>query len=116
MHELSLITSIVDSLYENFEKAHPPVKKVKSVTLSVGTVSGVVPHYLTDAWEWFTKNDDLFKGSELKIEFIHAYTTCLDCGKEYDTIQYAKVCPHCHSENTVLKQGNELLIKEVEVE
>ncbi|MCR5348624.1 MAG: hydrogenase maturation nickel metallochaperone HypA [Bacilli bacterium] len=114
MHELSLITSVVDSLYDVFEKQ--PVRKVKSVTLSVGTVSGVVPHYLTEAWEWFTKDDDLFRGSELKIEFIHAYTKCLDCGEEYDTIQYAKVCPHCHSDNTVLKQGNELLIKEVEVE
>lgn len=114
MHELSLIQSVVDSLYETFEKQ--PVRKVKSVTLSVGTVSGVVPHYLTDAWSWFVKDDDLFKDSELKIEFIHAYTTCLDCGYEYDTIQYAKVCPKCHSEHTVLKTGNELLIKEVEVE
>ena len=116
MHELSIITNVVDTLYDFFEQEAEPVKKVKSVTLSVGAVSGVVPHYLTDAWAWFTKNDDVFKGSELKIEIIHAYTTCLDCGKEYDTIQFAKVCPHCHSENTVLKQGNELLIKEVEAE
>lgn len=114
MHELSLIQSVVDSLYETFEKQ--PVRKVHSVTLSVGTVSGVVPHYLTDAWKWFVKEDDLFRDSELKMEFIKAVTTCLDCGEEYDTIQYAKVCPHCHSEHTVLKQGNELLIKEVEVE
>ena len=114
MHELSLIHNVVDSLYEVFEKQ--PVRKVRSVTLSVGTVSGVVPHYLTDAWKWFVKDDELFKESELKIEFIHAYTTCLDCGEVYDTIQYAKVCPKCHSEHTVLKQGNELLIKEVEVE
>ncbi|MBQ9456941.1 MAG: hydrogenase maturation nickel metallochaperone HypA [Bacilli bacterium] len=115
MHELSIITNVVDSLYDFFETESKPVTKVKSVTLSVGAVSGVVPHYLTDAWSWFTKNDDLFRDSKLNIEIIHAYTTCLDCGKEYDTITYAKVCPHCHSENTVLKQGNELLIKEVEV-
>ena len=114
MHELSIITNVVDSLYDFFEKK--PVRKVKSVTLSIGTVSGVVPRYLTEAWSWFVKDDELFKDSELKMEFIHAYTTCLDCGEEYDTIQYAKVCPKCHSEHTVLKQGNELLIKEVEVE
>ena len=114
MHELSLITSVVDTLYDTFEKQ--PVRKVRSVTLSVGTVSGVVPHYLTDAWSWFVKDDDLFKESELKMEFIPAVTKCLDCGEEYDTIKYAKICPHCHGENTVLKQGNELLIKEVEVE
>ena len=45
-----------------------------------------------------------------------AYTTCLDCSEVYDTIQYAKICPKCHSEHTVLKTGNELLIKKIEAE
>ena len=113
MHELSLIKSVVNTIYDSFEGQ--PVRQVKTVTLKVGTVSGIVPRYLTEAWDWFTKNDDLFRGSKLKVEFIHAYSTCLDCNKDYDTIEHAKVCPYCHSENTVLKQGNELLIKEVEV-
>ena len=62
------------------------------------------------------KKEELVQGSTLKIEPIHAYTTCLDCGEVYDTIQYAKICPKCHSEHTVLKTGNELLIKEIEAE
>ena len=70
MHELSLITNVVDSLYEVFEKQ--PIRRVKSVTLSVGTVSGVVPHYLTDAWAWFVKDDELFKQSELKQRSLSA--------------------------------------------
>ncbi len=114
MHELSIISNVVDTLHEFFKDN--PVEKVYSVTLSVGTVSGIVPRYLTDAWAWFTKEEELFKGSVLKIEPIPAITTCLDCGEEYDTIKFAKICPHCHSENTVLKQGNELSIKEVEAE
>ena len=114
MHELSLITQVVETL-NDFFKDHP-VKKVYSVTLSVGTVSGIVPHYLTDAWQWFTKDEELYKGSKLKIDPIHAYTTCLDCGEVYDTIQYVKICPRCKSDHTVLKQGNEFIIKEVEAE
>lgn len=114
MHELSIISNIVDTLHDFF-KDHP-VEKVYSVTLSVGTVSGVVPRYLTDAWSWFTKEEEIFKGSELKIEDIPAITTCLDCGEEYDTFKYAKICPNCHSDHTVLKQGNELYIKEIEAE
>lgn len=112
MHELSIIANVFDTLNEFF-KEHP-VTKVHSVTLSVGTVSGVVPHYLTDAWAWFAKKEPLYEGSTLKIEPIHAYTSCLDCGEVYDTITYAKICPKCGSEHTVLKTGNELLIKEVE--
>lgn len=114
MHELSIISNVIDTLNEFFKTN--PVKKVYSVTLSVGTVSGVVPHYLTDAWDWFTKKDELFKGSKLKIDPIHAYTSCLDCGEVYDTIEHAKICPKCHSDHTVLKQGNELVIKEIEAE
>lgn len=114
MHELSIIENVVDSLYDFFEGR--PVRKVKSVTLSVGTVSGVVPRYLTDAWEWFVKEDAIFAGSELRIEPIEASSICLDCGEVYDTIKHAKVCPRCHSDHTELKNGNELLIKEIEAE
>ena len=60
MHEFSIISNIIDTLHDFF-RDHP-VTKVHSVTLSVGTVSGVVPHYLTDAWEWFTKKKELFQG------------------------------------------------------
>ena len=114
MHELSLITNVVDTLYDAF--GTKPVRRVVSVTLSVGTVSGVVPRYLKEAWTWFVKDDEVFKDSVLKIETIHAYSKCLDCGERYDTIEHAKVCPKCHSEHTVLDQGNEFIIKEAEVE
>lgn len=114
MHELSIVSNIADTLYDFF-KDHP-VQKVYSVTLCVGDVSGVVPSYLTDAWGWFMKEDEILKDSVLKIESIPAVTTCLDCKKEYDTIRHAKICPYCKSENTVLKQGNELYIKEIEAE
>lgn len=36
--------------------------------------------------------------------------------KTYDTIQYGRECPYCKSEHTVLLQGNECLIKEIEAE
>ena len=34
----------------------------------------------------------------------------------YSTIDYGRECPYCHSGNTVLLQGNECLIKEIEGE
>ena len=50
----------------------------------------------------------------LRIEPIQAVTLCTDCGQEYSTVKYAKVCPRCGSENTYLLQGNEYAIKEIE--
>ena len=54
-------------------------------------------------------------GCELKIEQIDAVTYCEDCKKEYPTVKYGKICPHCGSEHTFLLKGNEFNIKEIEV-
>ena len=114
MHELSIVSNIAETLHDFFQDH--PVQKVYSVTLCVGDVSGVVPSYLTDAWGWFMKEDEILKDSVLKIESIPAVTTCLDCKKEYETVKYGKICPYCKSERTYLLRGNEVMIKEIVVE
>ncbi|MBQ9075438.1 MAG: hydrogenase maturation nickel metallochaperone HypA, partial [Mogibacterium sp.] len=58
----------------------------------------------------------MFEGAELKTEEIPAVTWCDDCKITYSTVQYGKTCPHCGSGNTWLLRGNEMMIKEVEVE
>ena len=49
-----------------------------------------------------------------KIEELKAVTYCQDCRKTYPTMEFKKVCPYCHSENTFLLTGNEYNIKEIE--
>lgn len=114
MHELSIVENIVETL-EDFSMTNK-LSKIGSVSLVMGEVSGVVEHYLTDAWDWFTKDSDLLRGSKLLIEKKTAITICNNCGKTYKTLEFAKVCPYCHSENTVLKEGDELYIKEIEAQ
>ena len=58
----------------------------------------------------------LIENSTLEYEWIDAITICNECEKTYDTIQYGRECPYCKSEHTVLLQGNECLIKEIEAE
>ena len=112
MHELSIVKNICSTL--NDFAAENQLTKIGRVTLIMGEVCGVVPHYLTDAWDWFTKNSNLLAGSKLEIEFKKAHTRCNCCGEVYETLKYAKICPKCHSEDTVLLDGLELEIKEVE--
>ena len=112
MHELSIVTHVCEALEEVAKENE--LTKIASVTLTVGEVSGVVHHYLTDAWDWFTKDSELLKGSELRIEKKEAHTRCNACGEVYRTLDYAKVCPKCQSEDTVLVDGQELEIKEIE--
>ena len=75
----------------------------------------MIPHYLTDCWEWAIKKKPLLLGCEMKVEILPAVTWCDDCKQEYPTVQYGRICPHCGSERTWLLKGNELNIKEIEV-
>ena len=89
--------------------------KINSVTLQIGTVTGIVPSYLTDCWSWAVTKHEILNNCKLNIEKIEAITHCDNCGKDYNTIVYGKKCPECESENTYLIQGNEFMIKEIEV-
>lgn len=112
MHELGIIVHVMRTVEE--VAAENNVTEIRSVTCEVGEVSGVVPAYLTDCWEYARKKSELFKDAELIIEIIPGVTVCEDCGKTYYTVAYAKICPHCGSGHTVLLEGNGFNIKEIE--
>ena len=114
MHELGLVNYVVKQVTRIAEEND--VKRVCSVTLEFGEVSGIVPSYLYDYWKWYSKKFPLFDGAELICETIPAVTRCGDCGKNYPTVRYGKTCPYCSGGNTWLLQGNEMNIKQIEVE
>ena len=114
MHELGLVNYVVKEVTKIAEENN--VKHISSVTLEFGEVSGIVTSYLNDYWDWYTKKFPLFDGAKLICEEIPAVTWCDDCKKTYPTVIYGKTCPHCGSGNTWLLKGNEMNIKEIEVE
>ena len=114
MHELGLVNYVVKQVGKIAEENG--AKKVRSVTLEFGEVSGIVSSYLYNYWAWYTKKFPMFDGARLKCETIPAITWCDDCKQTYPTVQYGKTCPHCGSGNTWLHQGNEMNIKQIEVE
>jgi len=113
MHELGVVFYVVRDVKQVAEEND--VKWVASVTLEIGEVSGIIHEYLIDCWNWARKKEPIMEEAEMKIETIPAVTYCEDCHGEYETVTYGKTCPLCGSEATYLKQGNEFLIKEIEV-
>ncbi len=114
MHELGIVFHIIDSV-ESVARENS-IEKVQSVTVEVGEVSSVIPDYLIDCWNWAVKKKDpLLQECTMQVERIHAITHCDTCGKEYDTVDYGKICPYCGSEKTWLLTGNEINIKEITV-
>lgn len=114
MHEMGIILHLAKTLEEMAEENG--LKKIGSVTLQVGEVSGIMTDLFTDCWNYFAAKKDLLKGSELKLETLPAVTFCETCKEEYETVKYGKICPFCGSKETYLVRGNECIIKEIEAE
>ena len=114
MHEMGIVIHLAKTLDE-FAKENN-ISKIGSVTLSLGEVSGVVTDLFEDAWNYFTKKNEVLKDSILKIETIPAITYCDNCGQNYETVKYGRTCPHCGSKETWLVRGNECIIKEIEAQ
>ena len=114
MHELGIVMHVAKTLNELAEEQD--LKKIGSVTLQIGEVSGIINDYFTDCWDYFKVKSPVLKDSVMKIETIEAVTFCEDCKQTYETVKYAKICPYCKSEHTYLVQGNECMIKEIEAE
>ena len=112
MHELGIVFHIIRTVEDACRDN--AILRVSSVTLQLGEVSGVVPHYLEDAWRWASNKNPLVAGSELKVEEIPAVTYCEDCKKTYETVAHGKTCLHCGSSRTYLVQGQEVMVKEIE--
>ena len=114
MHELGLVFHIIKAVKETAEENS--VSKVTAVTMQIGEVSGVLPDYLEDCWNWAVKREGpLLNEAKLCWEILPALTHCGSCGTNYPTVKYAKICPNCGSEETWLLIGNEFSIKEIEV-
>jgi len=114
MHELGIVFYIIRDVKQVANDNN--VKKIKTINLDIGEVSGVVSSYLLDCWKWACEKEDLLKDCALQCNIIKAKTYCQDCKKIYSTIKYGKICPKCKSENTYLKTGNQVEIRNIEVE
>ncbi|HLO26276.1 MAG TPA: hydrogenase maturation nickel metallochaperone HypA [Geobacteraceae bacterium] len=110
MHEMSITQSVVDICAQNAEG-----RRIISVTLEIGALSGVVPEAVEFCFEACTR-DTLMDGARLIIERIPAMARCLDCGAEGSVSAYYDACPACGGYRMELLTGQELRVKELEVE
>ena len=114
MHELGIVFYIIRDVKEVAEANH--VEHVSAVVMDIGEVSTIVPSYLQDCWRWAADKEDLLRGCELKINLLPAVTHCDGCGRDYGTVAHGKTCPHCGSGETWLLHGNEVELKQIEVQ
>ncbi len=110
MHELGITQNIVAIVSEHAKDA--PVKRV---TLEIGKLSAIMPDAIQFCFDVCTKGTVL-EGAKLEIIEISGIGKCRQCGTEVSLTQPFGVCHVCNSAELDIIQGEELKIKEMEVE
>lgn len=114
MHELSIATSIVDTVTES--AAAYPGARVQEVRLRVGVLASVIEDSLQFCWGIVTE-DTVLAGSKLVVNTLPVIMHCAACGadSELEGVQSFR-CPGCGELATDLLQGRELEIESIELE
>ncbi len=114
MHELSIVSSIVDSVTETL--AAYPGARVKEVRLRVGALASVVEDSLQFCYGIATDGTPL-EGSVLVVKILPVMVHCAGCAQdvEIESLQSFR-CPRCGEPVSDLRQGRELEIESIEID
>jgi hydrogenase nickel incorporation protein HypA/HybF len=114
MHELSIATSIVESVAES--AAAYPRARVLEVRIRIGALASVVEDSLQFCWGIVTERTPL-ASSKLIVYTLPVVIHCVSCNtdSEIQSIQRFH-CPRCGQVATQFRQGRELDIESIKLE
>lgn len=113
MHELGLTQHLVE-IAEHAARENGATQ-VRSVTVEIGGLAGVVPESVEFCYEACSRGT-LLEGSRLEIVFIPGRGRCFECNTECPLDTYTVSCPNCGGFSLERLQGEELRVVEVEVD
>lgn len=109
MHELGITQNIVAIVAENAQQA-----KVKRVLLEIGKLSAIMPSAIRFCFD-ICSQGTVLAGAALEINEIPGLAKCRQCGAEVPLETLFGKC-QCGSVQLDLIAGEELKIKEIEIE
>ena len=110
MHEMSITQSVVEIC-----EGHAAGRRVTDVVLEIGELSGVVPDSIEFCFEACSKGT-LLQGARLTIEITPGIGHCPDCGQELPIATLYDPCAACGAFGLSIVSGEELRVKELELE
>jgi hydrogenase nickel incorporation protein HypA/HybF len=112
MHEMSICESILGLLRDQAQSQN--FSKVERVCLEIGPLSGVEIEALKFGFD-VVMRDTLADGARLEIIETAGTAWCMACGQSVAIEQRFDACPDCGSHQLQVTGGEELRIKELEV-
>ena len=118
MHELSIVTSIVETVTETLAALPDSSRgaRVLEVRLRVGALASMIPESLEFCWGIVSEGTPL-EGSKLVVNLLPVVVHCGPCGQdaELEGVQSFR-CPRCGEPCSDMRQGRELEIDSIEIE
>ncbi len=113
MHELSLAQDLVEKILAIIKREN--VKKVLSITVSIGALSGVEQNPMEFCFPEATRNTPL-EGCGFHITKQGLIVSCKDCNEISKPSIHAIFCSHCQSGNVDIVEGKDFKLMELEVD
>jgi hydrogenase nickel incorporation protein HypA/HybF len=114
MHEMGIVIETLDTLRSVMKDNK--IKKLVSVTMSIGEGSMVVNDFFRECWEAAIPDTE-FKDTKLKIESVVCNGKCNHCGTVFPIQKNKQKCPQCGAVNDFIPvSGLGIEIKEIEAE
>ncbi|MCB1801430.1 MAG: hydrogenase maturation nickel metallochaperone HypA [Gammaproteobacteria bacterium] len=113
MHEMSLCESILQ-IIEN-EARQQGFVRVTRVRLEIGRLAGAEPEAMKFGFDAVTRGS-LAEGARLEILNIPGRAWCMACAREVEIDNRFDACPQCGGFQLQVTGGEQLRIKDLEVE
>jgi len=113
MHEMALCESVLQVLESEARKQG--FERIRTVWLEIGELANVEISAMAFSFDVVSRNS-LADGSALEIIRVPGTAWCMQCGKTVSIQQRFDACPECGSYQLQVTAGEEMRIKELEVE
>ncbi|MGB0466731.1 MAG: hydrogenase maturation nickel metallochaperone HypA [Pontibacterium sp.] len=113
MHEMSIAERVLQIIEEQAQAQH--YVRVKTIWLEIGPLAMIEPASLIFCFDAISK-DSIAGGAKLIVINTEGEACCLHCQKPVPVKQRYDCCPLCGSHQLQITRGDELRIKELEVE
>ena len=114
MHELSIALEIIDIVEREAVKHNATV--ITQINLRIGDLSGVEIDSLVFSFDAVKGEKALTRETVLNIERVPVKIQCVPCDRVFTRANNMVICPQCDGFETNLLQGEEMEIKDFEID
>ncbi len=113
MHEISLCLSALE-LIEDQARRHGGTR-ITGVWLEIGALSCIEEEALRFCFDSACRHTSA-EGCRLRVSYVPARAWCWQCGTLVSVQGYDEGCPRCGSHALRVESGDQLQVKQIEVE